>query len=473
MKFQGIDLEETIANAKEALISDKNIASSTKAVFNVLLILISILANQMGLNSKNSSIPPSQDPNRKKRSNSNSGKNKGGQKGHKGVTLNPYEDVDESIEIQIDRRTLPKGKYTDGGFEFRQVVDIEINRIVTEYKAQVLINGKGKRFVASFPVDITRPIQYGPQLKAHAVYMSQYQLLPYNRIEEYFRDQLEIPISAGSLFNFNLKASDLLKEFNVGDSIKSELINSVRIHADETGININKDRHWLHCQSDDLWTYMYPHKERGTTAMDFGGVIPLFAGILCHDHWKSYYTYNQCLHSLCNAHHLRELDFSFEKEGQKWAKEIRDLLIAVNTQVKEEGGKLKEEPQKVYLEKYREILSKAEIECPPPDESKRLPKQRGRLKRSKSRNLLERLINYESDVFRFMTNENVPFTNNQGERDIRMVKVQQKISGCFRSFEGAKIFCEIRSYLSSCRKQNVSATYALSCLFNRKLPDIF
>jgi len=199
------------------------------------------------------------------------------------------------------------------------------------------------------------------------------------------------------------------------------------------------------------------------------GVLPFFNGVLCHDHWKPYYRY-ACTHSLCNAHHLRELERAWEQDGQHWAKAMKALLIDMNNTVADAGGRLPATDAERWRQRYRQRLEEADIECPPPDKSQREAGKRGRLKRSKARNLLERLRNFEHDVLRFMDIEYVPFTNNQGENDLRMTKVQQKISGCFRSMAGAKIFCRVRSYLSTCRKQGMSATEALALLFQGKSP---
>jgi transposase len=204
-------------------------------------------------------------------------------------------------------------------------------------------------------------------------------------------------------------------------------------------------------------------------AMDEIGILPFFKGVLCHDHWKPYYHYD-CTHALCNAHHLRELERAWEQDQQQWAREMQALLIDIAAAVADAGGCLPADEAKRWRRRYRRLLKKAEIECPPPDESQRQGK-RGRLKRSKARNLLERLRDFEQDILRFIEVESVPFTNNQGENDLRMTKVQQKISGCFRSMEGAKIFCRVRSYLSTCRKQGMSATQALTLLFQGKDPD--
>ncbi|MCP8690538.1 IS66 family transposase, partial [Marinobacterium sedimentorum] len=233
-------------------------------------------------------------------------------------------------------------------------------------------------------------------------------------------------------------------------------------------INIGGQRHWLHCASNDGLTWLAPHAQRGHEAMEAIGILPRFKGVLCHDHWKSYYRY-QCRHALCNAHHLRELQRAWEQDKQAWAQRMQTLLCTMEDAVKNAGGSLPPETADGWRKAYRQCLKKAEEECPPPDESQRQGK-RGRLKRSRARNLLERLRDYEEDVLRFLDDPAVPFTNNQGERDIRMLKVQQKISGCFRSMDGAQIFCRVRSYLSTARKRNLSGSEALTLLFEGREP---
>ena len=469
MKIEDIDVDSSINSVKELLRKEKGLSPALRSALEVLLLLVALLLNRMTLNSKNSSKPPSTDPNRKKFSKKGKSHRKpGGQKGHNGATLEPVDDPDEVSEIRVDRRTLPKGaQYREVGHESRQVIDIDISRFVIEYRAQILEDDQGNRFVASFPDGVNRPVQYGLNLKANAVYMSQYQLIPYDRIRDHFQDQMHIPVSAGSVFNFNKEASAGLDAF--GQWAKTQLARSDLMHADETGINIGGKRYWLHCASNTSLTWFYPHTKRGTEAMDEIGILPFFKGVLCHDHWKPYYHYG-CTHALCNAHHLRELERAWEQDQQQWAKEMQVLLIELAKAVEDAGGCLLPDEAKRWRRRYRRLLKKAETECPPPDESQRKGK-RGRLKRSKARNLLERLRDFEHDVLRFMEVQSVPFTNNQGENDLRMTKVQQKISGCFRSMEGAKIFCRVRSYLSTCRKRGMTATQALTLLFQGKNPD--
>ncbi len=467
MKIENIDIEATIKKAQSLVREDKQLSVATKSMFEILILIISLLANRLNLNSTNSSKPPSSDPNRKKRPKSKTGKKAGGQKGHVGTTLKKVDVPDKVKLIEVDRSKLPPGRYHQVGFEPRQVFDIDISRVVTEYRAQVLKDDKGNRFVAPFPEGVTKAVQYGKGLKAHSAYMSQFQLIPYNRIQDYFADQFHIPISVGTIFNFNKEAFRLLADFE--NRAKDKLAASYFAHADETGVNVGGKRHWLHCISSDYWTAYYPHKRRGLDAMNDMGILPRFKGILCHDHWKPYYRID-CTHALCNAHHLRELTRAWEQDGQQWARKLKNLLETINRKVTDAGGALDAQESQKYRLKYRALLKQGENECPEPIKSKKKGK-RGRIKKSKSRNLLERLRDYEQDALRFMDDELVSFSNNLGENDIRMTKVQQKISGCFRSMDGARIFCRVRGYLSTCRKQGVKPSHALDLLFNGKLPD--
>ncbi len=467
MKINGIDVDAALKKVETVLSEEKGLSPVVRSMVALLVLLITLLVSRSNLNSSNSSKPPASDPNRKRVCKAKGDKKAGGQKGRVGVTLQKVDEPDKIEVIKLDRRKLPPEKYQEAGYESRQVFDIDISRIVTEYQAEILEDSKGNQFVAPFPQGVTKAVQYGASLKAHSVYMSQYQLVPYKRIQEYFRGQLGVPVSEGSIYNFNQEAYGLLETFE--EKVKAELAGSALLHVDETGINMNGDKRWLHCTSNSSWTYFFPHEKRGTDAMNRVGILPKFRGILCHDHWKPYYKYD-CTHALCNAHHVRELEGVWEEDKQQWARDTKSLLEEMNRAVNGAGGLLEASESEKYRQRYRAILKNAEAECSPPDETNRKGK-RGRVKRTKARNLLERLIEYEDDALRFMDNKIVPFTNNLGENDIRMTKVQQKISGCFRSMDGAKIFCRVRSYLSTCRKQGVSSSQALEILFRGELPD--
>jgi transposase len=462
-----INVSHALAQAEHTLREDASLSPRVRALMQLLISVIGLLLDRLGLNSRNSSLPPSRDPNRPRgrpRLAPGQKRKPGGQPGHAAAKLEPEPHPDRIESIDIDRRSLPPGRYTEAGFEARQVIDIEISRVVTEYRAQVLKDAAGQRWVAQFPPGVSARVQYGAALKAQAVYMSQQQLVPYERVREYFSDQCGIALSTGSLFNFNQEAFARLADFE--RIAKRQLIAEAVLHADETGINIDTDGLWLHCVSSAKWTLYLAHPNRGGEAMQAMGVLEHFTGILCHDHWKPYFQFN-CQHALCNAHHLRELERAWEQDAQHWAKRMQKLLLDMNTATQKAGGCLSKTEALRWRRRYRNLLTRAERECPPPT-----PKAaRGRPARSKARNLLERLRAYETETLRFMTDPRVPFTNNQGENDIRMTKVQQKISGCFRSFEGAQIFCRVRSYLSTCRKHALAATDALQLLFAGQLPD--
>ena len=237
MKIEHIDVGATIEEATSLLENETGISPALRSVFKLLIMLVKILANRNTLNSRNSSKPPSSDPNRKKKKNANSKRKPGGQKGHTGKTLCQVDDPDEVEEIKIDRRTLPKGQYKDVGYEARQVFDVIVSRNITEYRAQILEDQDGNRFVAPFPKEVTRPAQYRINTKVNAVYMSQYQLIPYERIKDHFESQMDIPLSVGSIYNFNKSAYERLEGFE--QWLIQELIESKVNHADETGINKN------------------------------------------------------------------------------------------------------------------------------------------------------------------------------------------------------------------------------------------
>ena len=202
---------------------------------------------------------------------------------------------------------------------------MRIHRHVIEYQAEVLEDAKGRRFVAPFPAEVTRPAQYGASVKAKAVYMSMFQLVPYERVQTQFSDQYSLPISTGSLSNFNAEAGERLATFET--LARRMLIAANALHADETGINVGGKRLWLHNASSATLTLFAPHEKRGQEAMNAMNILPHFRGTLVHDHWKPYYRY-PCTHALCNAHHLRELTHAHEEDGQQWAKKMRELLLA-------------------------------------------------------------------------------------------------------------------------------------------------
>lgn len=466
MTLKDADHKMIIENVRRLVAADRRLPSALKAAIKLLITLCLLLIERFPKNSKNSHTPPAQDPNRKKKPRSKNLRQQGAQQGHAGKTLMQVDKADDVKELKVDRSKLPKGSWRENGYTRRQVFDVKVSRFVTEYRAEILINEHGQTITADFPEGVTNPAQYGSSVKAHAVYLSQFQLLPYERVADHFADQLQIPVCAGTVFNCNKEAYDLLAVFE--QLLKLKLIAAPVLNLDETSINIASKRAWIHLASTPLYTMYFPHAKRGTEAMTEMGILANSPGCFCHDHWRPYYTYTENLHALCNAHHKRELTAAKDEEKQIWAGKMISFLKYLNKKVENNGDCLNQLEADKERQRYRRILQNAEIECP---EIPRPPGQKGKMAQTKSRNLLVRLRDYEDDVLRFMTREDVPFTNNLAENDLRMIKVQQKVSGCFRSSDGAKIFCRIRSYLSTCRKNNIQPSEALNLLFDGKLPD--
>jgi transposase len=471
MSISGIQVERTIEEVKKRLESDRSLSPTLVNSINLLILLVQILIQRLQLNSSNSSLPPSQDGMRKKHrrfhlKRRKSDKKAGGQEGHEGETLEQVEDPDEIVDLEIDRRTLPnRTDFKSKGYEARQVIDFSIECFVREYRAEVLEDCDGNRYVATFPENVTKAIQYGSSVKSLAVYLSQYQLVPYNRVQEVFRDQFGLEISQGSLYNFNREAYEKLEDFEK-EAVETLKKASV-LNADETGIQIGETNHWLHVLSTPKTTYFFPHEKRGKEAMEEMAVLKDFKGVLCHDHWKPYFGMTS-QHALCNAHHLRELQWVIDFKNQHWAMAMKRFLVKTNEMVIAHGGVLPEKDQRSRIQRYRSILQDGKKECPLIVKTKG---QKGRPKQTKERNLLDRLIEFESNVLLFMKIKNVPFTNNQAERDIRMVKVHQKVSGCFRSLNGARHFCRTRSYLLTHNKRGQSPFSMLCKVFEPQLAE--
>jgi transposase len=474
MKIEGINISNSIKKAKEQIAKDNTLSPAIRATVELLILIITLLVNKLGINSSNSSIPPSQDPDRikkKRKTRKNRGikRKPGAQKGHKGITLEKSKNPDEIEEIKIDLRTIPAGEYKNIGFDSRQVFDINISLHIKEYQAEILEDQNGKQYVAEFPNDVTKAVQYGNEVRAQSVYMSIFQMIPLARIIDYFKEQAGLLISKGSVSNFKKVAYKKLEGIGFKAWVSAQLSISPVNHADETGINVNGKRIWLHNLSNEKYVLYHPDLKRGKDAMDNMGILEHYGGVLCHDHWKPYYKYKKCTHSLCNAHHLRELERAHEQDEQLWAKNMEDLLVEINDlMIESERDVLSKHEIVAFQKRYQTILSNGKIECPLPEA---IPGKKGRIKKSKSRNLLERLSDYEDDTLRFMKEVDVPFTNNIGENDLRMTKVQQKVSGCFRSMEGAKEFALIRSYIVTARKNGMGASESLRILFRGEKPD--
>jgi transposase/uncharacterized coiled-coil protein SlyX len=421
------------------------------------------LESQINTNSRNSGKPPSSDGLKRTKSlRKKSGKKSGAQKGHPGHTL---EMVDHPDKVELHRVTLCQccgasltGKPSES-VERRQVVDTPPLKLeATEHRAeQKTCHICGTVNKADFPDGVNQPVQYGPRIKSLATYMNQYQLIPYDRVEEFFKDLFGQPFSEGSLFTANQVLYESLEGFE--QETKRLILNEPVICCDETGARVEGKNHWLHVACTPKLTCYGIYPKRGSEAMDEMGILPLYTGIAKHDCLPPYFKYKDFIDSLCNAHHLRELTWVFENLNQVWAQQMYDLLLDAKAAVDEakENSKTHLELDQLtgFLSRYSSAIALGYEENPffeawPPPKGKR-----GRPKKTKPRNLLERLHRYRTETLNFMFDFRIPFDNNQAERDLRMTKVQQKISGGFRSLHGAKIFCRIRSYISTAKKNSV------------------
>ena len=340
--------------------------------------------------------------------------------------------------------------------------------IVTEHRCEIKkCPHCGNINKAAFPDSIKYPVQYGPRLLASALYFRNYQLIPYNRISDLFDDVYGIRISPATIKKAENECFNNLEHFE--EAVMKQLLASHSVHCDETGMRVLGTRWWLHVVSTNRLTLYFPHPKRGSEAMDARGFLPEYTGTVVHDGWGSYNKY-ECEHALCNAHLKRELTGIEENFEQQWAKEINGLL----SEVKKYTDECKEmeipiDPEKVreFEEIYDAIIQEGIEENPPPDNTEDQAKKRGKTAQTKAKNLLDRFIKYKKEILRFLNDLRVPFDNNQAERDIRMMKLQQKISGTFRSIQGAVAFCRIRGYISTIRKNDLNAMDAILAALNQ------
>ena len=433
---------------------------------------VQTLEEQVSKDSHNSHKPPSSDGLAKPKPKSlrlKSERSTGGQPGHPGHTLRMVEKPDRIVPHRVERcsgcgRSLA-GQEPDR-VERRQVHDLPEPKLeVTEHQAEVKTCPCGCVNRATFPSEAAAPVQYGPRVKSVGVYLGEYQLLPFDRLAEIMRDLFACEsFSEGTLANFKTDCSRRLEP--VETTIRGLATTAPVAGFDETGVRATGSLHWLHTVSTRLLTWYYAHKRRGTEAMDAAGILSEYRGRAVHDFWKSYFDYD-CDHALCNGHLLRELIFLWEEQSQKWAKAMIDHLLAIKEAVATASATglfaLPPADQERFLKDYERIVQAGYAQNPAVAPTG--PKRKGRRKQSKARNLLDRFRDHPDSILAFMRDFAVPFDNNQSERDPRMMKLRQKISGTFRSFQALVNFCRIRGYVSTARKNGVNALDALQRVF--------
>ena len=428
---------------------------------------IAELEARLAKDSRTSSKPPSSDG-LKRRTQSlrtKSGAPVGGQVGHPGTTIKKSERVDHIIvhplpgECDVCGATLT-GLASTVEPETRQVLELPVIQFnVTEHRILRTQCGCGAYHVSAFPSDVVSAVQYGATIRATAVYLNKQQHIPYQRTAQTMHDLFGLSVSPGSIVNYVRQAGLALvpRVAEIADKIAVAPV----VHFDETGMRYGQQLRWMHVASTDSATWYGVHSKRGSQATDEFNILPRFHGVAMHDGFKSYRRYS-CQHGLCNAHHLRELKHLVETQSQVWAGKMIQLLCEVKKEIAEStstqfhAGRVQEIHDQFHL-----LLNRGAAENP----------EQARGKQSDGFNLVERLRLFADDVLRFISDFNVPFDNNQAERDIRMQKLQQKISGGFRSVEHMDFFCTIRSYLSTLHKNQQNLFDALVETFAGRAPS--
>jgi transposase len=469
------ELEKAYADLKEEVAQKDHRIEELEAYLMRALLRIEELERRVAKDSHNSSKPPSSDGLGRKpgKPRHTSGKPSGGQPGHEGKSLLQVQTPDTVVShrpthceaCQFDLRQ-------EAGMvkECRQLHDFpEIRLLVQEHHVEEICCPACQHLTRGcFPEGVDAPVQYGPHVQALAVYLSQFQLLPMERTCEALEDLCQCHLSEGTLVNWIAEAANRLEP--TIQHLKTLLIAGSLLHGDETGIRIKGLLHWVHVASTRWLTLYGWHRKRGREALEQMGIWPRFAGRAMHDRWVSYDHY-RCAHSICGAHLLRDCLYVAEQEKQPWAQEMFDLLLTMSKAVDQwraQGARvLPKEVREDWIAQYFAVLVSgfAAHSAQAPPISTTLSKKNGRTKQDASKNLLDALLKRADQVLAWLDDLRNPFTNNLAERDLRMIKVQQKISGTFRSAQGATAFCIIRSYLSTMRKQGRSMLGAMAAVF--------
>lgn len=479
------EISQTYHQGEEAVIALVETLQNALKRMEILEGRIAMLEGQTKKNSGNSSKPPSSDGLRRTVSERTaSGKKPGGQAEHPGRTLersaSPDEIIRHSVASVCPQCSTSLSDVAAEVVESRQVMDVpKVSVHVTEHQVEAKTCPCCQaRHKASFPVHVVSPVQYGQRVSALAVYLNVYHLVPRERTVEILEELCGIALSNGTLENMLERAFDATEEAE--EHIKEAIIHSHAIHADETGARIAGKTQWIHTASTEQWTHYHPSFHRGKDAHAETGILEQFAqsaaqsgGVLHSDFYASYHGYI-CHHAYCNAHLLRNLRFLADVRKHPWATQMRELLRETLHALHQHQhasnnphARLDEQTIRSIETRYDELVEAA-LRLHPRSTERENGTTKGRIKQSEERLLAERLLLHKADILRFATDPYAVFDNNLAERDLRMIKVQQKISGSFRSMNGAMVFCRLRGFCSTLRKQAINILDALFDVFSNK-----
>ena len=461
----------------EQLCADGKITGEIKVLMNSMLMIMELmlsifLEKTTKKNSKNSSIPSSQTDKDESALTSTSGSNGKGKSENNATVDNTR--ITESVTVsKVNDCEVCGEDLTDitcSEHERRTKIDIVFEKVVEHVDAEVKqCPACASTTRASFPSDLHGPLQYGIGLKAFVINLLVCQMVALNRVQKLVKSMMDVTISEASLLKFVLRLHLALAQWE--NSAKEELLKMPAMNVDETSLRVDKKNHWIHVYSGGDITLKCLERGRGLKAIDSIGIVPRYGGVIIHDCWASYFSYQHCGHGLCGSHLMRELTFVIESNGYAWAKNMKRLLRETCASVSgSQQKKISDEDYANLQKRFRNMITRGEKELPPipPKPSGK----RGRIAKSDAHNLWERLKDNEKAVLLFAKDPHVSFTNNRAERDLRMAKVKQKVSGCFRTVKYAEAYCRISSYLQTMANKGVNPLIAIQMAMAGKITGV-
>lgn len=457
----------------KALSINGKMSAEARSLFQAMLMLFELLMaifmeKTTKKTSKNSSIPSSQTEKDESAQRYAGSKGKGpGQNGQQPSNTRTKVTVKKIQVVECETCGADLRNSQCDAYERRTKIDILFEKVVSHFDAEIkTCSDCGEQTKGKFPAGISGPLQYGPGIKAYILNLLIAHMISLNRIQKLVKTLINQVISEATMLKYVLQLHLSLEKWE--QAAVGQLMKAPILHVDETSMRVDKKNHWIHVYSSGNITLKILHPKRGSEAIEDIGIIPNFKGVIIHDCWTSYLSYGNCRHGLCGSHLLRELTFIIDSNGYAWARNMKSLLQKTcKTVSKREAKKLEDDEYKSLQKQYRTLITQGEKELPPIP--KKAKGKRGKIAKTKAHNLWERLKEYEEAVLLFAKDPNVSFTNNRAERDLRMSKVKQKVSGCFRSVELAKAYCRISSYLQTMANEEYNPLVAIQMALSGKM----